>query len=244
MQPDGYPLKHIRLGQLEDDGFNVADWICFPPRELDLQRLREFFDRHGRISCRHFADDERRQFKCPVRYDLSDFEEIAAFCSEHNQQYWTLCNEAIKLDDSIFAGNILLLDDRDFLVEYFEGPGTPRDTEHKRPPELRVFRREFGVPLPPGTPQELVAVASCFRNFLSERRPIILEFSIYPYPIGKRQRRDIFWEWRLGWIHDYMELVQMLLGRVADLEATVRTLTRMEADEITRRRHGATILQP
>lgn len=200
MSENKYPLKHMRLQQLEEAGFNTADFIFFPPNRADLGRVRKFFKKHGRISIRHYGEDENRFFKCPVLYNQEDWSVIWQFINQNNKRFWTLCNQAIRLEDSQFAGNILLLDEkgRNFTVEYFEGPGTPRDMEHKSPSQLKCFRREFGKPFLGSIHQELISVAAQFRNFLPEQRPIVLEFSIYPYPIGKLQRHDIFWEWRLG----------------------------------------------
>lgn len=83
------------------------------------------------------------------------------------------------------------------MIEYFEGPGTPRDMEHKTDADgLKRFRREIGVPMDQSAPEALKRLAVYFRNFLSTTRPMMIEFQIYPYPIGLRQTRDIAWEWR------------------------------------------------
>lgn len=81
-----YPLKHIRLQQLVEAGFNVADFLCFPPRTLAgrEKELEAFLQKHGRISCRHFHDNEKQYFKCPVLYDQTDFKKIVEFCLRHN----------------------------------------------------------------------------------------------------------------------------------------------------------------
>ena len=212
-----YPLKNVRLEQLDLAGFNIADYICFPPRQLSPQKLKRFFDKYKKkngISLRHFHADENRFFKCPVKYEVTDWKEALRFCQEHNEGFYTLCNEAIPLKDAIFGGNVLLLNELEFLVEYFRGPGSPRDTENKK---LEHFTRSIGQKLPDGTPNELVQLGSHFRKFVPEERPIVIEFNIYPYPIGKKKSNIIIWEWRQGMLHETSEIVQALLTEIDKL---------------------------
>ena len=195
-----YPLKHVRLEELSGGGFNIADFSCWAPGQLNIEELKAFLSKHGRISCRHFHQDEKKHFKCPVLYDQTDFDTILAFCSEHNKQYYTLCNEAIKLDDSICAGNILIFNEKDYLVEYFYGTGTPRDVEKKAPPELRSYRKSGYSPAEGEKPSDavlnLVLKARKFKALAD--KSYIVEFSVYPYPIGRNRTTTITWEWRWG----------------------------------------------
>lgn len=227
MAVKSYPLKHARLKQLYEAGFNIADFVCFPPRQLSPAKLRKFFERFKKksgISLRHFHENENRFFKCPVKYEVRDWQTVLRFCQEHNQEFYTLCNEAIPLKDAIYGGNIWLLDNRDFMVEYFEGPGSPRDTESK---QLKHFKRSIGEPLPEGTPAELVRLGSLFRKFVPEARPIVIEFNIYPYPVGKRMETSIIWEWRQGLLHETSEIVQALLEEIDKLKIENEVLERL-----------------
>ncbi|MBI2064153.1 MAG: hypothetical protein HYT66_00340 [Candidatus Yanofskybacteria bacterium] len=192
-----YPLKHIRLQQLYEAGFNIADFVSFPPGKLDLKIVKKLFEKHRKISLRHFHSDENKKFACPFFSDQNNWDTIQRLALEHNREYYALYNETIEPKDAEFTGNIVLKDDRNYFVEYFKGPGTPRDIEHKTDTDgLRRFHREIGVPMDPSAPEALKRLASYFRNFLSTTRPILIEFQIYPYPIGLRQTQDIAWEWR------------------------------------------------
>lgn len=225
--------KDERLRQLWQAGFNIADFVCFAPGELDPVRLERFFrkyeKRHG-ISLRHFHENESRFFKCPVKYEVTDWKTALRFCQEHNRTFYTLCNEAIPLDDAIYGGNIWLLDDRDYVVEYFDGPGSPRDTETK---ELKFIKRTIGEQLPADAPEELRQLAARFRRFIPETRPIVIEFNIYPYPVGRLKEKSIIWEWRQGLIHESLDVLEFLLEenqqlrtRIATLESLVLKMTR------------------
>lgn len=75
-----YPLKHIRLQQLYEAGFNVADFVSFPPGQLDLKVVQKLFEKHGRISLRHFHSDEDKKFACPFFPDQDNWNTIKKTC--------------------------------------------------------------------------------------------------------------------------------------------------------------------
>ena len=61
-------------------------------------------------------------------------------------------------------------------------------------------------------------------RFLEDARPIVLEFNIYPYPVGKRHQHTIIWEWRRGLLHDTADIVDQLLGENESLRGQLRLL--------------------
>lgn len=235
-----YPLKHVRLEQLSGAGFNVANFICFPPHTLKGREaeLRAFFTKHGRISCRHFHENEKEHFKCPVKYDQTDFDVILAFCLENNEEFYTLCNEAINLKDSICAGNILVLNEQAVWVEYFYGPGTPRDLEGKGPDELKTYGKTIGQPAegdrPPDEILQMIVNARKFKAL--DNKAYILEFSLYPYPIGRNQTNIICWEWRWGWLHYQMQANRFLLDQLKKANTRVLELE-AENEALRKKRH-------
>ena len=181
-----YPLKVRRLEQLDELGINIADFICFAPGKLDIPELRQFCAMNRSVSCRTFAEDEDLEFKTPVKYELTDPNDVEQFAREQNKKYFVLINQALPLKDSIIAGNIYFDSPTDFICEYFRGPGTPRDID-KYPLE-RVDAAHFG------STRELEQLPRMVSRF--PYRPVIFEFSLYPYAVGKRMQRLIFWEWR------------------------------------------------
>ena len=185
-----YPLKVHRLEQLDNAGLNVADFICFPPKELDEKELRKFCARFKSVSCRTFSTDEDREFKTPVKYEMGDVDDVLAFARIQNKRYFLLVNEALPLEDSVMAGNIYFNSREDFICEFFRGPGTPRDIDSK--PLIRVDARGFGSPRAREIDLIVEAVAQL------RYKSVIFEFSLYPYPVGKRKERLVFWEWRKG----------------------------------------------
>jgi len=243
MSTDEYPLKHVRLEQLNRAGFNVADFVCFPPHTLRgrEEELKAFLAKHGRISCRHFHQNEKEHFKCPVKYDQTDFDTILAFCLANNEgnndektPFYALCNEAINLKDSICAGNILVLNDQAYFVEYFYGPGTPRDIESKGPDELKTYGKTVGQPAEgEKPPDEVLRMTLNARKFKAlDNKAYILEFSVYPYPIGREQTEVICWEWRWGWLHYQLQANRYLLDQLKKAgereRALVERIARLE----------------
>lgn len=181
-----YPLKVRRLEQLDEVGLNVADFVCFAPKQLKIGELRDFCKRFKAVSCRTFAADEDQEFKTPVKYEISDTNAVIEFAKEHNNHYFVLVNEALPLKDSIIAGNIWFKSKDDFLCEYFRGPGTPRDLETKS-----IFRAISERDVADTWLSEMLEAVSRFPY-----RSVIFEFSVYPYPVGQRQTSLVFWEWR------------------------------------------------
>lgn len=243
MSTSEYPLKHIRLGQLSTTGFNVADFICFEPRTLRGRedKLKAFLAKHSTISCQHFHENEKEHFKCPVKYEQTDWETILAFCLANNYgdnaektAFYTLCNEAINLKDSICAGNILVHDDNNWFIEYFYGPGTPRDVE-KTVDILKSYSKSFGSEAQGDKPpDEVLRLALQARKFKAlANKAYILEFSLYPYPIGRNQTEVIVWEWRWGWLHYQLEANKYLLDQLkkandrnSEQDETIKSLRR------------------
>lgn len=242
MASDSYPLKNRRLEQLYEAGFNVADFVCFPPGTLKDRtgELKAFLEKHGRISCRHFHQDEKTHFKCPVKYDQTDLNVILSFCLEHNENFYTLCNEAINTKESLCAGNILVLNEETYFVEYFYGPGTPRDIESKGYDELKTFSRTVGQGTegerPPDAVLRMAFEAKKFRPL--DNKAFILEFSLYPYPIGKNQTHIICWEWRWGWLHYQLQANQHLLSQLKKANDRERNLVD-EIEELRQRLRDA-----
>ncbi len=218
------PLKHIRLQELLDAGINCPPFLYWLRGEIKIGELKDFWKKHGRISLRTVTEEINLQPtpKLPVAYDKSDWGFITGFCIEHNIKYHTLVNAALPLEDSLLAGNIILLDPDHYIVSYFEGYGTPRDVDDKDFSELKVYLRSFGNLVPAWAPPQIDEIIGKLKEFKPDFRPITFEFSIYPYPVGVLKRHEVFWEWRSGCAHDLYTIVTRMLERVDSHELTLR----------------------
>jgi len=213
-----YPLKHIRLKQLLEKNLNIVDFIHFDPNAFDIASALAFFSRYKIVSVRHFHSDESKFFKCPVKYEIKDFKVLEKFVRKHNKKFHTLINQTLQLKDSVFCGNILwyapthfvvlhgsgpitprdITDvvDEKFLFEYFYGTGTPRDLEKKNRDEILIEEGSIFRFRP--RESRLNKIVDQTYGFLSYFRPLIIEFSWYPYPVGILQDNVVYWEWRRG----------------------------------------------
>lgn len=219
------PLKHLRLQELADSGFNCPDFRFWLRGTLNIAELREFLKIHKKISLRNFTEENvlAETPKLPVAYGKNDWNFIEEFCGRNNTQYHTLVNQFLPPDESLLAGNIILLDDTRYAVSCFEGPGTPRDVDDKVS-ELKVCQRKFNEPPPKWVPETLKNLVSKLKTFRPDFRPMTIEFSIYPYAVGMLSRPEILWEWRGGSAHDLYTVISRLLENADSHELTLALL--------------------
>lgn len=194
-----YPPKDTRIRQLFDAGLNIVDFVHFGIRKYDSNVARAFFNKYGSVSIRTFADDESKEFATPVEYERDKFDQAERFCIEQNKTYHILMNQALKRADSVLWGNILWYDLSKFTVEYSDKPGTPRDIETSSMEDLRVLHGDLSEYIFfESKDRQLMEVIRKTNLFLTSVRPIVIEFQLYPYPVGVLGEKWVFWEWRRG----------------------------------------------
>ena len=106
-----------------------------------------------------------------------------------------LVAKGINPEESLLSGKYMRGDVE--VVEYIIGPSTVRDVDEKIPPSWNVYGETMPhdlsrLQLPINLPYSLFhTVEQTDRGF---RTPYILEFSVYPYGVGKLNKPLIFWE--------------------------------------------------
>lgn len=197
-----YPTKEKRLAQLDMSGLNIADFIHFAKGEFAEDKARAFFEKHKCVSVRTFSDDEHAKYLSPEIYEVKDFGEVKAFCMKITGEYHILINQAIAIKEASITGKIIWEDDIRYRIDYFYGAGTPRDIDNIMRSNLNVAEgvvHLHGRPLSDDAPTNIALhkVVNATQDFIKviKVRPVILEFQIYPHPIGKRNENIIFWEW-------------------------------------------------
>jgi hypothetical protein len=211
------PLKDARLRQLLDAGFNIAHFRSWLRQKLDLTQLRELFEKYPSLSLRTFSEEWNNEPppRLPVLYDQRQWEKIKEFCSINNRSYHTLVNECIPLADSEYCGNIILMKDY-YVAVFFNGSGTPRYiddeiAENTLSASVSVLQNRYGAEIPAWAPESLGDIIDRLRTFLFVRRPVAVEFSKYPYPVGILRTNTVYWEWRGGALSDVEALKEYLM---------------------------------
>lgn len=200
------PLKHIRLLQLKQAGLNTVDFLCYPPGKLNKAAIQRLFEKHGRISFRQFAADSRVG-NMREKFDVADLEKFFAFVKANRSPYgYALINQGVDLKAHTIRGCLWWLDLYKFRIEYFVGPGSPRWIEKKGKEALIEIPGDADEGFDTSHTQnwdgrysglfkELIIQT---RSFLTNIRPVIIEFEWHATPLGWKPDRWLFWEWRLA----------------------------------------------
>lgn len=107
--------------------------------------------------------------------------------------------KGINPHDTIMAGKYLRDPIQGDLIEYVWGPSTVRDVDELPLQMPWEIVDQLRAPTPPFDHNILEAVRRVgyrARRIVPKRfaMPFVLEFSIYPYPVGEKEESLIFWE--------------------------------------------------
>lgn len=207
------PLKHIRIQQCAEAGLNVPPYLYWLRGQFKESELVKFMDIHPRVSWRNYTEEKYGEPspQLPVDYGLT-LNVLKDRCFPYNQLYHTLVHPFLPLDQSLYSGNIILMNRENYMASLIKGFGTPRSADQPDR-ETLVFKTKLGAPIPDWAPPSLVDMSEQLRNFMPEKRPITLEVSFYPKPIG-----TVFWEWRGGSAHDLYTIASRYIEKANSFE--------------------------
>ncbi len=101
-----------------------------------------------------------------------------------------IISQGINPEDSVMAGKIMDWDN-EYVVEYFKGPGTVRKLDTITPLTERFPKRGMILSqVNKGWAPLYIAAKAFFRAYPGT----IIEWSYYPYKIGKKNENWIYWE--------------------------------------------------
>jgi hypothetical protein len=183
--------KADTLDLLEVHGMNTVDRVVlkkpFKPKTL-LESITTIT--HPKISMRTW---ERGRVLCPFYPNQSADDLIQVVGRDWPKIKLVdgiILSEGINPDDSKMAGKIMD-GETDLIVEYFEGPGTVRKLDTITPLTKRFPKKGVILTTPFNDWASLyVAAKAFFRSYPST----IIEWSYYPYKVGKKQENYIYWE--------------------------------------------------
>lgn len=181
--------KSDSLYYMQSLGFNTLD--CFITKEF-LQ-AKAYLENHleDKMSIRTERGDE---FQCPFYYAVKG-EDLIPIAKKHiDEGYKLLIYPYLDYKDSLAYGTIAILRDGSTLIEWVNGSGLVRD--------LDTNPEKITAVLPPGLTR--LSANKMINEIIVEVRellyhevdPLIVEWSLYKYPVGILQHNVVYWELR------------------------------------------------
>lgn len=184
--------KSESLITLDMLGLNTIDYYITE----DKKEATHYLAKH--VNSRRSMRTERGyEFRCPFYYNLTG-EALLPLALKHlDEGYRLIFSPSLDSKDCTAFGTVALTGEKEDLIEYVEGPGLLRELDsHPGKKLLRVdahsvipIKGEDGPPMLNTVYQ--LAKAHCY-----DQVPCILEWSRYPYRMGKLEKYFIFWEMR------------------------------------------------
>lgn len=199
-----YLLEHMNKG----NSLLFLRYHCLNTSSFTI--IRDYIDfeswmdswQYGRISVRSYKEKGlsfNELFRPNVILDRSLMEEIFK-CLDNG--YSVIVSKGVDPEGTLFKGNIQLsreLFSINYLIEYTEGYGTVRDLETAK----KIYRVSNNthnkinmLPAILGLLRKSIELYSNY--FYKYKVSIILEWSIYEFPVGALEDELIFWEIRRG----------------------------------------------
>ena len=103
--------------------------------------------------------------------------------------------EGINPKDSLISGRYLRNPKEGDILDYIRGPSTGRDVD-RGSPESWIPTSSYKKELPLHIQGQFMRVSNYARNSFPRafKTSFVIEFSVYPYPIGRLKDKLIFWE--------------------------------------------------
>ena len=186
--------KSESLQTLDMLGLNTIDYFITKDKAEATHYLAKHV--HERRSMR---TERGGEFGCPFYYDLPGAELLPRALQHLDEGYKLIFSPSLAWQDSIAFGSIAIVLAGDDIIEFVHGPGLCRDLE-KHPGKQSII-------LPGGSIAPILAsqhqlakdlnlLYKLIKDHCYELAPCIVEFSYYPYRVGKLSKHFICWELR------------------------------------------------
>lgn len=198
--------KLDRIDQLAEHGLNTPRILLIPvgttfDEEL-RSRMRDLADGDHLMTVRTYHPTDEITFaKGPFAPEIP-IAVAMRMAAELSREWNVLFQEAIDVDDTILAGNIVLSADGAGHYEALAGQYRVRDVEDPPPgAETSLRFGSFDSPGEIAEPDvrdavERVLHSELIRDVAEERGRLLVEFNVQRGPVGRRRERLLFWEWR------------------------------------------------
>ena len=197
--------KLERIEQLHGYGLNTPRLLLVPAgstfdAEL-VERLQTAAGGDELMTVRTYhPTDETTYAKGPFAPEVP-VEEAIRLAEEFARDWNVLFQEAIDVEETVLAGNLLLSASGQGRYEALAGRHRVRDVEHP-PPGATVLRESFARPEDIREPSVRELATRVLRSGLLEEvtadadEPIVVEFNVQERPVGRLRDPLLLWEWR------------------------------------------------
>lgn len=188
--------KYTSIMFLETRGINVPKVFGFT---TDKGLLKDFFyENPGKKFSFRTLRKDRISFSEPFFPNVAlDYSIIEALCDLIDGGYYIIISDSIDPEGTLFKGNLLMRSKNNWMIEGTYGKGTVRDLEFTKPDKVIVMVKGDDL-------TQLGTLSDRFRQLVMSGSqlfwgvPIIIEFSIYKFPVGVKNESLIYWELRKG----------------------------------------------
>jgi len=183
--------KADTLDLLEAHGMNTVDRIVLRKPFTAETLIRKFMTSpHSVISLRSW---KKGKHLCPFYPNQTQDQLLQIMNRDWDKLKGMdeiILSEGIDPEESQMAGKILDTE-KEYLIEYFKGPGTVRKLDTITPMSQRFSKRGKILPRESYEWLSLLVVA---KAFFRAYPGTIIEWSRYPYKVGKKKENFIYWE--------------------------------------------------
>lgn len=186
--------KSDSLQMLDILGLNTIDYFI----TMDKKEATHYLAKHVNEK-RSMRTERGNEFLCPFYYNLPGEELLPRAMQHIDEGYKLIFSPSLDWKDSVAFGSIAILLNGDDCIEFVNGPGLCRDLDtHPDKQSLSILPGAL-VPIawkdsPIAAP--LNGLYQLIRNNCYEMAPCIVEWSYYPYRVGKLGKHFIMWELR------------------------------------------------
>lgn len=191
--------KSDSLIKLDSLGMNTIDYFI----TKDKKEATHYLAKHitGRRSMRTERGDE---FLCPFYYWYPSEDLLPKALKHIDEGYKLIFSDSLDWKESVAFGSVALTKELNDHIDLVFGPGLCRDLE------AHPKRISIAIPIGTITPfKEVVlenndinqirllnTIYKLVKDKCLDLAPCVVEFSRYPYPVGKMKKHFIFWELR------------------------------------------------
>jgi len=193
--------KYESLEYLKSKNYNTPDFRLIKNTE-ELLRAVDEWGRDSKLSIRSFRNNGSISFNEPfhpnVVMTVEMMEKLNGYFSDG---YHLIMAKGIDPQGTLYKGNIMIYPSFsmrrfDFIIECTAGYGTVRDLETSKK-VLRYTNLQDALNVMGYQIQKIfIATKDVFADM--DKQPVILEWSIYDFPVGIRNKHAIYWEVRQG----------------------------------------------